>query len=315
VTRVRPGQPVRIELQAGDSQYRRGLALVHELIHRESLPAVTDHEPLHSELHALAQVCVDKVFPGLETVMADEDPKGHFQTESTMEPELVLTDLETTGRRDRLARILGQRGRQRFAPTADGKVIRRDVDAGIAAEVTKAQFGGWMLPYLQQMFEARSYIIPIRGVYRCTPTFDIFGYRDQSWGTFWDSLIATLNGGTLSKTAKGFNSTVTTAGAVTLAFSVAVRSLGILVRFSDSLQAGENRPLVVTHFQAGGTAMQYIIGVNSPVAEWFVLHVNNDRGGGVPNAREDANIQVAAGASRTGSVWTVESVNMRELQA
>jgi hypothetical protein len=173
---------------------------------------------------------------------------------------------------------------------------------------------GWIIDQIRNAFESQQYIIPLKGVYRNTPTFNFSGYRAPTFEAFWTQLINSLNIDA-TNTTKQVASAVAAAGNATAA-ALTNHSIGAIVRLSDSWNQADNRPVTVQHFQAAGVEQDYVMGIELErgVAEWIVLHVNNDRGAGVPFARADLNVRIAADGVREGAVLTVETINLRDLQ-
>jgi len=55
--------------------------------------------------------------------------------------------------------------------------------------------------------------------------------------------------------------------------------------------------------------------VEKGLAEWIILHVENDRGGGVPLALASLATTIPADKVRAGAVLTGESINLREVES
>jgi hypothetical protein len=178
-------------------------------------------------------------------------------------------------------------------------------------------WGGWLMPALQQAYSGQALLVPRRGIVRAAPDHNINGWKASSWASFWAQMIQSLESGN-NRTFKEFARATAVGGvATTVAFATA-RSIGALVRLSDSITNADNASVRVAHFtQVGATPLPYILDVSLDrgVAEYLVINAENDRGGGVPTSREDHQITVAADGMRAGMVMSIESVNLRELQA
>jgi hypothetical protein len=203
-----------------------------------------------------------------------------------------------------------------MVPASKGKVVRQVREHDPAAVETIQDQGGWIMPILYKMYVTQKYIWPLRGVARATPTFNFSGYRAQSWKGFWASLFSSLNAGA-NRAVKSTASAIVVAATITDADTTAVvnRSIGLIVRFTDSLNLADLRPITVQHFENGGVQQDYVVQPDQGLAEWIVLHVTNNRGNGVVEARADMNARILANGARAGAVLTAESINLREIEA
>jgi hypothetical protein len=184
--------------------------------------------------------------------------------------------------------------------------------------VDQAAWGGWIVQQFREAFEAQSFIVPLKNVLRATPLFDVGGYRTRSWEAFWNQGIISLSG-LATRTVKGFGQGIVAGGAaltVTPA-PASTAALGLIVTVSDALNTAPSNPFQVDHFVGGGTQMSYVIhgDLRAGPAQWMVLQILNDRGGGVPNARVDLNVRLPALACRDGTYLNVETINFREIEA
>lgn len=179
------------------------------------------------------------------------------------------------------------------------------------------EWGGWIMPAIQTAFSGKTLLVPRRGVVRAAPTHNIYGWKAPTWAAFWSQLIQSLEAGN-NRTLKEFQRATAVAAVNTVVTFATARSIGAIVRLSDSITNADNASIQVRHFnQAGATEIPYIVDISldKGVAEYLVIHGENDRGGGVPTSREDHQVQVDADGMRPGMVLSIESVNLRELQA
>lgn len=284
---------------------RQRQALVHELIHEEALPTPTHHPRVHSEVHKLAAGLDKYIFPAYEPGSSE-----HYQMRNSQ----FLTPEEAAVMYDR--EIVVHDDGPGLVALPDRKAIKQVRDLEPEALATRAAYGGWIMEKLQKVYTTQSYFLPIRGVYRATPTFNFSKFRAESWSAWWSQLIQSLNG-TANNTTKAIATTTAVAATLTTVTPASVGSIGLLVRITDSILNADNRPVTVNHFVAGGTQLDYTVGVqlDRGIAEYLIVHVNNDRGSGVVAAREDLNLTIAADGIRAGANVTAESINYREIEA
>lgn len=298
---------------------RQDIALVHELLHPH-VPGYEVTEAEHKDLHLLATGLATHVFPQRtgEMVLLDAE---HTGAEQNMR-ELILTDQEeqifkTLFRKPGIMPVPDRRGgllpRPNLIPGPDGTVV--PIVRTAPVEVGPGR-NGWIIPYLKKMWQANSFVWPIRGVTRLTPAHSIDGWRVDSFEAFLQAIYTTLDSAGTTPTTKAQARATMAAGATTCSPAAATR-IGLIVTLSDTITAAENAPIFVEHFVAGGTQMDYLVNVemDKGIAQYLILHAINDRGGGVPRARDDLNFRIPAAGARVGLVLHGESVNYRELQA
>jgi hypothetical protein len=332
-TKIIDGQLSSIEINANDPLTRRLITLAHEQLHVLFYPKQPDHHSLHLlAVHLATQVFPHKtmkpnLFTTEELFSMRNVPLGDKGFPSAYDDGPVLYDAT-----DRLKELFAtvMQGRAPAGSVAPAvRVARPDAPAVRQITPTKAiairkqippledktdDWRGWIIDQIRNAFESQQYIIPLKGVYRNTPTFNFSGYRAPTFEAFWTQLINSLNIDA-TNTTKQVASAVAAAGNATAA-ALTNHSIGAIVRLSDSWNQADNRPVTVQHFQAAGVEQDYVMGIELErgVAEWIVLHVNNDRGAGVPFARADLNVRIAADGVREGAVLTVETINLRDLQ-
>lgn len=345
VTHLNRGRVSGIEVSTADSQRRQLITAVHELLHGYA----GSQQPPHDQLHTMAVVLSESVFPQAEgnqdmlfdrdelEVLSDLQQRRNMianseldaeDDEEEMDESVVVNDgdmseaLAELGLQDgdSIYDLYSRRKKKRgFLGMGRGKRVKKKRDSGLAGDATVVSWGGWIMPQIKKAYESQSLLLPFRGIYRATPTFNFAGYKAPSFGAFWSQLIQSLDSGA-NRTVKGFAKATAAVGlptVVTLAPAL-TRSIGLLVRITGSLTELKNEPVLVNHFSGvGQVSAPYIVGIEFErgAAEYLILHVENDRGSGVPTAIPDAQLTIAADAIAAGTVVAIESINYRELEA
>jgi hypothetical protein len=340
VTHFRGGNFAGIEINQADPQRRQLVTVAHEAIHKYG--RVSD-EP---DIHGLAYILARMVFPSVGGNMNifDRDPQEAIGYDESLEEaaltdeeleQIALTDLSPSLQPfgltqdadyfakkksfiSKLVRAPGQLVKKLIRGGGKHKSVRQQVPVPASdADVIMSNFRGWAAEPVVRMFGAGALIMPARGIYRAAPIHNIAGFKAPTVRTFWSQLMETLNAGA-GRAAKEEVRATAVAGVATVAtISANTRSIGAIVRLSDSFQAGDNRAVRVRHWTgAGQTELEYLMGfeLERGVAEWLILHVENERGGGLPLAAVSLQVTINADGIRPGAILSVESLNLRDIQ-
>jgi hypothetical protein len=191
------------------------------------------------------------------------------------------------------------------------RILKRVDPRQVAAILER--YNGWLTETLIKMFMTQSFAIPLFGVWRTTLKTNIAGYRAQNLATWFNQIIQSLEAGGANRSSKdeadddedGTNPT-----APSLSGYPSIGNICTVTEKRDDIL----KPFPVNHFPAGTpTQMDYTIFRTAATCSWFCLHVDSDRGAGVPSARTDLDTEIPAASLTTGGNLRIESVNLREL--
>lgn len=333
VTRVRGGKVTSVAVTDVDELERQLLTVVHELIHVFAHP----YRPDHRDLHTLAAGLAYNVFPRYaqgganmgNDLMDELEVLNDFDDQDNGDEEAVLNDElsdETTDgeafdlyrrRKSALSRIKKFMPHQQLLGIGRGRRIKKEKNAGLPALAIQKSYGGWILPYFRRLFEAQALAVPRRGITRMTPEFNIYGWKSGSYDAWFNQLMNSLSAGD-GRTVKGFGKATMGGGPTTVVLTPLVRSVGLIVKIADSLLNNTGETVRIAMFdQAGATVQSWLVDLEPHVgtSEFICLYAENDRGSGVPTARNDQQFTIAAAGLVATARLSAESINLREIEA
>lgn len=324
VTHIRNGRVTGVEITDADDLKRQLLTVVHELIHVFAHPSRPDHRDIHTLAAGLAHVIFPKA-ERLESVGDLFDDELAILTDLSDGEELdlsdesvVLTDGEDYDllrkKKNILNRLKKFMPHQAMSKLLRGRKAKVRHPAGIAAPILAKKHGGWIMGYLAEGYRTGAFVVPRRGVTRCTPLHNTRDYDAQDYDSMFDQGWASLNAGD-SRTIKGIGQALFGVGPTTVVLAPLVRSLGLIVKFSDSILANINSSAIIVLFPASPNPLRYKIDLEPTkgTSEIVCFFVENDRGKGVLTARNDQSITVEAGSLAPTTQITIESINIREI--
>lgn len=338
VTHIRGGHFTGVSLNGGDSLRRQAITLIHEMIHRFTYKRWNQDE-LHTDIHTLAAGLAHVIFPQLaeegdtsvrltdEEVVAMRDAYDQLADAGLADERIQVND-EDDDDDEGDGESLFARKRKKKGLLGRGRALlglkkKNAIQAARPLELSEVAigrvWGGWAMPYIKAAFRGQTMAVPRNGLDRVTPQHNIFGFKAGAFAAFWEQFIQSLNSGS-GRATKAFGRSIAVAGVDTVVTLTPTpyRAAFFTIRLSNSILANTNRQYRLRMFtQVGATELPYIVNSspNKGVTELFGIGVENERGGGVPISYTDAEFRIPADDVEPGAVLTVESGNLRELEA